>query len=155
MFHESYVDVFIEKSKCDHLREGHIVKISKTGSTACPIYWLRKYLDATNLNHHPDGYIFCRLHKTKKGHNVDHSHPITYETARKTFLDHLSQALPEDLKLYGLHSLRSGGASAAANNDVSDRLIGKHGRWSSNSSRDRYVKDSNVKRLRVSQSLGL
>ena len=56
---------------------------------------------------------------------------------------------------YCLHSLRSGGASAAANNDVSDRLIGKHGRWSSNGSRDRYIKDSKAKRLKVSSSLGL
>ena len=35
-----------------------------------------------------------------------------------------------DKKLFGLHSLRSGGATAAASNaSVCDRLIMKHGRW--------------------------
>ena len=35
-----------------------------------------------------------------------------------------------DKKLFQLHSLRSGGATAAASNaSVCDRLIMKHGRW--------------------------
>ena len=45
-----------------------------------------------------------------------------------------------DVKVFGLHSLRSGRASAIADNDISDRLIGKHGRWSAKTSRDRYSK---------------
>ena len=47
---------------------------------------------------------------------------------------------------FGLHSLRSGGASAAANNGISDRLISKQGR-SSEKARSGYIKDSAVKRL--------
>ena len=39
--------------------------------------------------------------------------------------------------------------TAAANNDVSDRSIGKHGRWSSNSSKDKYIKDSKNQNLWV------
>ena len=31
--------------------------------------------------------------------------------------------------LFGLHSLRAGGASVAANAGVSDRLFKRHGRW--------------------------
>ena len=48
---------------------------------------------------------------------------------------------------FGLHSLRSGGASAAANNGISDRLMSKQGRWSSEKARNGYIKDSVVKRL--------
>ncbi|XP_057308176.1 uncharacterized protein LOC130646057 [Hydractinia symbiolongicarpus] len=47
------------------------------------------------------------------------------------------------------------GASAAANNGVTDRMISKHGRWSSSSSRDGYIKDSKSQRLSVSKDLGL
>ena len=47
---------------------------------------------------------------------------------------------------FGLHSLRSGGASAADNNGISDRLMSKQGR-SSEKARSGYIKDSAVKRL--------
>ena len=56
---------------------------------------------------------------------------------------------------FGLHSLRSSGASAAANNGISDRLISKQGRWSSEKARNGYIKDSVVKRLTVSNTLEL
>lgn len=58
-------------------------------------------------------------------------------------------------KNYELHSLRSGGAISAANNNIDVRLIEKHGRWSSNLSRDAYIKSNKNKRLKVSHSLGL
>ena len=43
---------------------------------------------------------------------------------------------------YGLHSLRAGGASAAANARVPDRLFKRHGRWKSDKAKDGYIKDS-------------
>lgn len=154
-FYKGYIDILVEKSKMDQQREGHIVKIGETGTGYCPVYWLRKYLHVANLTEKPEGFVFCKLAKTKKGHNVNSSTPISYETARKSFLDHLKIVF-NDVSKYGLHSLRSGGASAAANNGVSERLLGKHGRWSANSTtKDRYIKDNNAKRLCVSQSLGL
>ena len=42
-----------------------------------------------------------------------------------------------DWRKYGLHSLQSGGASLAPYNGVSDR----HGRWKSDSAKDRYIED--------------
>ena len=38
-------------------------------------------------------------------------------------------------KLFGLHSFRSGGATAAANNGVKYRLFKRHGRWKSEKAR--------------------
>ena len=72
-------------------------------------------------------------------------------------MEQLALILPETyVKVLALHSLRSGGgASAAADNDISDRLIGKHGRWSTNTSRDRYIKGNKSKRLKASASLNL
>ena len=52
------------------------------------------------------------------------------------------------------HSLRSGGATAAANAGVPDRLFLRHGRWSSVSAKDGYVKDSLASRLSVFRHLG-
>ena len=56
---------------------------------------------------------------------------------------------------YGLHSLRAGGASAAANAQVTDRLFKRHGRWKSDKAKDGYIKDNIVSLLSVSLSLGI
>ena len=114
---------------------------------------MNKYLTSTGIRDQPTSYLICRFAKTKKGHNAIGKHHISYETARKTFLDHINFLNPDNE--FGLHSLRSGGASAASNNGSSERLIGKHGRWSSSTSREVYIKDSKQQRLSVSKNLGL
>ena len=65
------------------------------------------------------------------------------------------QGLGMDPKQFGMHSLRAGGATAAANAGVPDRLFKRHGHWRSESAKDRYVKDSVERRLSVSKSLGI
>ena len=56
---------------------------------------------------------------------------------------------------YGLHSLRAGGASAAAQAGVPDRLFRQHGRWRSETAKDGYVEDSIENRLSVSKCIGI
>ena len=73
---------------------------------------------------------------------------------RELVLKKLS-AIGLDPKRFGLHSLRSGGASAAENAGVPDRMFKWHGRWRSENAKDGDVKDSLKDRLSVSQHLGL
>ena len=56
---------------------------------------------------------------------------------------------------YGLHSLRAGGASAAASAGVADRLIMRHGGRKSTSSKDRYIQESLPQLLHLSKSLAV
>lgn len=153
-FVEEGLKVFVETSKTDQLREGHIIHISKTGKACCPVYWLKQYLSIANLEFQPESFLICRLAKTKVGHNAIGKYNISYSTIWSNFRDHLS-VLTDDEKQYCTHSLRSGGASEAANNDVTDRLISKHGRWKSQGCRNRYIKDKPSKRFSVSKSLGI
>ena len=60
-----------------------------------------------------------------------------------------------DSKKFGLHSLRAGGATAAASAGVPDRLFKRHGRWRSETAKDGYVKDTVSARLSVSKGLKL
>jgi len=83
----------------------------------------------------------------------DNKH-ISYTTARENFLKIMKQ-IDVDPKKFGLHSLRSGGASAAANNGIPDRLFKRHGRWKSEKAKDGYVEDSLESLLSVSQKLGI
>ena len=58
-----------------------------------------------------------------------------------------------DISAIGTHSLRSGGATAAANAGVPDRPFKRHGGWANESAKDGYVQDSS--RLSVSKALGI
>ena len=58
-------------------------------------------------------------------------------------------------KDYVLHSLRTGGATAAADLGINDRLFKKHGRWNSEKVKDGYVHESLDSLLLVSKHLGL
>ena len=60
-----------------------------------------------------------------------------------------------DISAIGTHSLGSGGATAAANAGVPDRLFKRHGRWASESAKDGYVQDFLSSRLLVSKALGI
>ncbi|XP_061197345.1 integrase/recombinase xerD homolog [Saccostrea echinata] len=55
------------------------------------------------------------------------------------------------LERLGIHSLRAGGVTVAANSNVDERCLKKHGRWRSDSA----IVDSLDKRLMVSRSLKL
>ena len=60
-----------------------------------------------------------------------------------------------DAAAFGMHSFRAGGAAAATNAGVPDRLFKRHGRWRLESAKDGYVKDTEQSRLSVSQRLDL
>ena len=80
--------------------------------------------------------------------------PLSYSRARELMLGAVKTiGLPT--KEFGLHSLRSGGASAAASGGVNDRLFKTHGRWKSEKAKDGYVKASLSDLLSVTRSLGL
>ena len=138
-----HLEITISKAKSDQMREGHILYLKRLNSAYCPVLTLEKYLASTKLSDHPKNFVISRLAKTKPGHNAHGSKPLSDTTVRDIFNRDVAPICNnfEEGK-YGLHSLRSGGASAAINNGVSERRIGKHGRRKSGFCRDRYLKDS-------------
>ena len=79
--------------------------------------------------------------------------PISYSTMRQAFRRDL-KTIGADPSKFGLHSLRSGGATMAVNSGVSDRVFQRHGRWKSTKAKDIYVDDDLDQRLSVSKFLG-
>ena len=79
---------------------------------------------------------------------------LSYTTVRGHVLE-LPANIGLDLKIFGLHSLRSGGASAAVNLGVNDRLFKIYGRWKSDKVKDNYVHKDIKSKLLVSRNLGL
>ena len=116
----------------------------------------QQFLTEANLDVERDkkAFLIPRLHHTKGGHRASKSKGISYTSMRELFNKNLEE-VDENFKAYGLHSLRSGGASSAAEHGISDRLISKQGRWASEKSRNRYIKDTKRNRMSVSLNLGV
>ena len=151
------MSVHIESSKTDVYRRGNDVLIASTGKSTCPIFWLKHYLKLAGINDKPDDFIFrsIRFFKSSKSYKLcEQNKPISYTRAREILLNALS-SIGLNSKLFGLHSLRSGGATSAASRGVSDRLLKIHGRWKSDFSRDNYIKDSVSKQLDVTKNLSI
>lgn len=150
MVKEEYVKIFIEKSKNDQLREGNEVLIVKCVTFACLYNMFLRYVSAANINLLPSDFIFKPVFQNKGVANLIKKH--SYTAAKEKIVSMLKSVAP-NLNI-GLHSLRSGGASVAANSDVDERCIQRHGRWKSISSKNMYIKDSIVRRFKVSKELG-
>lgn len=152
---EDYMELFIESSKTDQLRQGATVVITRTGTSLCPVAMLERYLSMACVSlGESDNFIFRGIIHTKKGSRLRDKGSLSYTTVRETVLDKL-EAIGLDKSQYGLHSLRAGGASAAANAGVPDRMFKRHGRWRSENAKDGYIADSLENRLQVSKGIGL
>lgn len=152
--YKKHMEIFIESSKTDQLRDGAWVVIARTGTPLCPVAMLERYMRMANMTGAHDKHFFRAIVSTKNGQRLRGSGAVSYTRIRELVLEKLS-AVGLDPKKFGLHSLRSGGASAAANAGVPDRMFKRHGRWRSENAKDGYVKDSLKERLMVSQNLGL
>ena len=102
-----------------------------------------------------DKYIFRRIESTKNCHKLRKiGKPLNYTTLRGHILDLLAN-IGLDPKKFRLHSLRSGGAlAAAANLGANNRLFKKQGGWKSDKVKDSYVHEDIESKLSVSRNLG-
>ena len=154
VFCDTYMKLFIEKSKTDIYREGKWVYISKGDSDICPVKNIRVYLqNAGILECTSDCFIFRAItipKKSKIGYLRKPNVALSYTRGREVVLEAL-ESIGLEKSLFGLHSLRSGGATAAANAGVPDRLFKRHGRWRSEKAKDGYVEDDTDHLLLVSR----
>ena len=104
--------VFIESSKTDQFRDCTCVTIAHTGTKSCPVAITECYINLAKITGLPDEHLFTEC--TKNGMKVHIQGRLTYSHMRELLLEKLAQ-LGQDPQKYGLHGLRAGGASAAAN----------------------------------------
>ena len=153
-FNKQGLNLFIPSSKTDIYHGGRNVVISKTHTKYCPVEMLEKYISLAQIKI-PDLFLFRSLSKVKGGYRLrEANQPMSYTRVREVVLDAIRPVV-DDVSRYGVHSLRAGDATVAAQSGVPDRLFKRHGRWRSENAKDGYVKDSMSDLLSVSQSLGL
>ena len=149
------MSIFIEKSKTGIYRNGHWLHLAKLNLNLCTLDLTRRYFVLAGIDKQCDKYIFRGIENTKNGQKLRKiDKPPSYTTIRGYVLDLLAN-IGLDPKKFGLYSLRSGGASVAANIGVNDRLFKKHGRWKSDKVKDSYVHEDVESKLSVSRNLSL
>ena len=130
-------------------RGGSWVYIAASHSKYCPVHLVRKFL--TVGNHQRNDYLFHGVTVTNSGYKL-RVRRLSYSRALELMRGQL-QAIGLDPKKYGLHSMRSGGASLAAALGVPDRLIMRHRGWRSELSKNRYINESLGFLLEISRTL--
>ena len=128
--------------------------MARTGTETRPVSMLERYFTMGGLCPTSHERVFRGTTKTRTGEKLWKSGRLSYSRAWEILLVKI-KAMGWDPSQFGMHSLRVGGATAAANAGVPDRLFKRHGRWRSETAKDGYVKDSVEKRLEVSKHLGL
>ena len=134
--------------------QGQEMLIARTNTPTCPVAMLERYMAVADIALANEVFLFRGICKTTGGEKLKASGPLSYTTVREFFRKKLVD-LGHSPDGFGLHSLRAGGASAAAQAGIPDRPIKQHGRWSSESAKDGYVEDSKENCLSVSKNIGI
>ena len=145
-FHHDRVSISIDNAKNDQYRAGSNVTLAASfhDLSICPVTIAKAYFEQLRLAGLPNT-VFVLIDPISK----------TKLSSHGTLLNRLRQSLKPFVMnpaLYGLHSFRSGGATAAANAKVPKDLIALHGRWQSDCV-NRYIKHNQESRLAVSQAV--
>ena len=85
----------------------------------CPVKYLEAYLQKAKLDisNDKESPLICRIFKTKSGHKISKTRGVSYSRAREIFKGYISKIaiIPRN---FGLHSLRSGGASPVTTSQI-------------------------------------
>ena len=121
-FEDSFMRIFVHRSKTDVYRDGGWVVVAKTFKHTCPYLLVQRYLLAASFSADSEEFIFGSLVflRGTGAYKTRGSVSLSYTRAREIVLSAFdSIGLPK--QDYGLHSLRAGSASGAANTRVPDR----------------------------------
>jgi integrase len=156
----SHAEIFLCVRKNDQFREGNVVLLARGSSDVCPVLLLERFLEASEYLD-LEGPLFVDFdgHGAKAGGEAAlRGTPLPYERARYHVLKWVAKAagVSQDVAVrsFGLHSLRSGGATSAAVAGVQERAFQAHGGWRSRESMLVYLKEPIEQRLAVTRALG-
>ena len=144
------MEISLESRKNDQYREGSKILVTALESYACPVKLTAILIQHAGLVD-GDRPLFSAV-SVHEGREVYGNTPISYQSLRRGMLEVFQEAgLPKEK--FGTHSMRSGGATLAANSGVPDRLWMEHGGWKSFRSAVGYVKTSSEAKASVTKAM--
>ena len=133
--------IIVRRSKTDQYGENATIVVTGCpGSPICPVLWYKRH----NTVRRKSQFLFHKIPKVSL-------EPLGKATPNEIIKEHLRK-IGVDPKGYGSHSLRRGGASAAAKAKVRMHLLKRHGRWRSEAVY-MYIVDAPEEQLGVSQAI--
>ena len=147
---ESLLEVRLDSRKNDQYREGSLIVLSALESYSCPVKSVALLLQRAGLEG-SSRPLFSAV-SVCDGVEVYGNTPASYQYLRRGVLEAF-EAVGLPAKQFGLHSLRAGGATQAANQGIPDRLWMEHGGWKSQRSAFAYVKTSSEVKASVTQAM--
>lgn len=147
----SSLKIILDKRKNDQYRSGSVITVTTIDdSYACPVKLTAILIEHAGLVD-GDRPLFSAVEK-HEGREVYGSTPISYQSLRRGVLQ-VFQEVGLPVERFGTHSMRSGGATLAANSGVPDRLWMEHGGWRSFRSAVGYVKTSSEVKASVTKAM--
>ena len=139
------MEIFMESGKNDHRQGSHIL-LSATDSYACPVQLTALLIQ--NAGRVDGSRPLLPAASVHEGQKVYDSTPTSNQSLRKGVVEVFQEV---GFPKFGLHSLRAGGATLAANSGILIRLWMEHGGWRSFESAVGYVKTSSEVMAKVSK----
>ena len=124
----------IPRGKTDQLRQGSKVAIARTFTETCPVAMLESYICRGGIQMVSDKNLYRPI-VNGKVQKLRKEGGLTYSRMRELLKEKL-QELGFSSTEFSLHSLRAGGATAAAGAGVLDRIFKRHGRWKTENAKD-------------------
>ena len=104
-------------SNTDQFRQGAWIIIARSGLATCPVKALEQYISAAKIDLSKELPLFRSLVPSRDSKVRGLSYTRARETIKEAFKD-----ITADVSKIGVHSLRAGGATAAANAGIQDRM---------------------------------
>ena len=144
------MEIKLESRKNDQYRLGSAITVTAVDGYADPIRLVILLIGRAGLVD-GDRPLFSAVTR-HEGQEVYGTTPISYQSLRRGMLEVFQEVgLPKEK--FGTHSMRSGGATLAANSGVPDRLWMEHGGWKSFRSAVGYVKTSSEAKASVTKAM--
>ena len=141
-FEDSHLAILLTQRKNDQFRQGSWVFVARSDSSPCPVAVVENFLRVGN--HERKSRLFRRVLSTKNGMKL-RKDPMSYSWAAELIKVELRRE-GLDPALYGIHSLRAGGATA-------ERLFQRQGDWRSDRAWNSYIEESLDSLLLVTRTL--
>ncbi len=162
-FYRTHMEIFLETRKNRQFREGNVVFIARGKSAVCPVVLTERLLAVMGTAglHVP---LFRGYDGKAALRHPDRSvamfrSPWSYDQARSTVFLAISSAFNVPVaslrSVYGLHSLRSGGATCVAKVGIPAMIFQRHGGWADPRSVGAYIKGSLDHRLQPTACMDL
>lgn len=162
--YDTHMEVFVGKAKGDQWRQGNVVAIASGVTGACPVALCNRLVREGGLA--PGAPLFQGFDGRLAARIPAAAHlngrAITYAQVKNWLLKGVAKvrgiSTKEATACFGLHSLRSGGASGVAavlaKENIPEHVFQMHGRWRSREAMLGYIERQLDPRLAVTQALG-